>query len=234
MKHSWHISVLIPARNEEELLPRCLSSVLIARAHLAGPMTSDIVVVADSSTDRTAQIAAEILHSTGTVLNADVRTAGTSRASAAKTALARNRVPLERCWLVNTDADCVIPPSWLIDQIRLAEQGVEAIAGSVSVDSFAEREVADRFRASYTMRPDGSHPHIHGANLGVRADVYLRAGDWADLSSAEDHDLWRRLVDAQSATVSTSRIKVSTRGRRLGRAPHGFAGALAAHNSIRP
>ena len=55
-------------------------------------------------------------------------------------------------------------------------------------------EKGGTFRETYEIRPDGSHPHVHGANLGVRADAYLRAGGWADLRTAEDHDLWRRLL----------------------------------------
>jgi glycosyltransferase involved in cell wall biosynthesis len=233
IEHPWHVSVLIPACNEEKLLPRCLRSLLIASSLLPDQVTSHIVVVADSSTDRTRQTAAELLQSTGTVVSAEVRTAGTARALAAECALARHRGPLERCWLANTDADCLIPPSWLIDQLRLADQGIEGIAGTVSVDSYEEHgpEVAGRFRTSYVIRPDGSHPHVHGANLGVRADAYLRAGGWADLRTAEDHDLWNRLLRTRCATVSTSRIEVATSGRRVGRAPHGFADALSAHNN---
>ena len=47
----WHICVLIPARNEEVLLPRCLRSVLKASARLPANVTFDIVVAVDSSTD---------------------------------------------------------------------------------------------------------------------------------------------------------------------------------------
>jgi glycosyltransferase involved in cell wall biosynthesis len=231
--HPWHVSVLIPASNEEKLLPRCIRSTLLAAALLPPPITSDIVVVSDSSTDRTRQIAAELLRSCGTVITAEVRTAGTARALAAECALTRRRAPLERCWLANTDADCIIPPRWLIDQLRLADEGIEGIAGTISVDSFEEHgpEVADRFRTTYIIEPDGSHRHVHGANLGVRADAYLRAGGWADLRTAEDHDLWNRLLRSRCATVSTSRIEVATSGRKTGRAPHGFADALSAHNN---
>ena len=125
-----------------------------------------------------------------------------------------------------------MPPDWLVDQLQLAEHEVEAVAGTVSVDNFDDHEpaVADRFRNSYTIGSDGTHPHIHGANLGLRADAYMRAGGWADLSTAEDHDLWGRLVRVGAKTVSTARIEVVTSGRRTGRAPRGFADALAAHN----
>jgi hypothetical protein len=42
--------------------------------------------------------------------------------------------------------------------------------------------------------------------------------------------LWRRLIRIGARTVSTARIEVVTSGRRMGRAPEGFAGALAPHN----
>ncbi len=42
---SWHISVVIPARNEEDLLASCLESVLEARAELSAATSFDLVVV---------------------------------------------------------------------------------------------------------------------------------------------------------------------------------------------
>ena len=234
MQSGWHVSVLIPARDEEQLLPRCLHSVLVARSMLDEFTTSDIVVVADSSSDRTAQIATAILGKQGKVLPATAGAAGVARLLAANYALSRTRKPFESWWLANTDADCIVPPAWLTDQLRLARAGIEAFAGTVSVDSFEEHspQVADRFRASYTIASDGSHSHVHGANLGVRADSYLRAGGWSPLDTAEDHDLWNRLIRNHATVVSTARIEVITSGRRVGRAPDGFAGALAAHNEV--
>ena len=46
-----------------------------------------------------------------------------------------------------------------------------------------------RFRMTYQINTDGTHPHVHGANLGMRADAYLAAGGWNPLPTAEDHDL---------------------------------------------
>jgi glycosyltransferase involved in cell wall biosynthesis len=231
-KHPWHICVLIPARNEEELLSRCLRSVLAAKTPLEHSVMTDIVVAADSSTDQTIRIAASVLQAQGTVLNTNAGNVGTARRLAARLALRRYGGCLRRCWLANTDADCVVPAYWLIEQLRLAKEGIEAVAGTISVDSFEEHDpqVPSRFRSSYVVAIDGSHSHVHGANLGVRADAYLRAGGWADLRTAEDHDLWRRLSLAGAAMHSTKLIEVVTSGRRVGRAPHGFADALAAHN----
>jgi glycosyltransferase involved in cell wall biosynthesis len=190
----------------------------------------DIVVVADRSTDRTLTIAAALLEGHGTAVSIDAGAVGAARRVAASLLLQRR--PPEKLWIANTDADCIVPRNWLTNQLALAAQGVEAVAGSVSVDSFAEHQprVAAKFQASYLLEADGSHKHVHGANLGVRADIYLRAGGWEPLYTAEDHDLWNRLAAVGARRLSTSRIEVATSGRIVGRAPHGFAEALAAHN----
>jgi glycosyltransferase involved in cell wall biosynthesis len=54
---AWRVAVLIPARDEEELLPRCLRSVLIATASLPAFVRSEVIVVVDRSVDRTSQVA---------------------------------------------------------------------------------------------------------------------------------------------------------------------------------
>jgi glycosyltransferase involved in cell wall biosynthesis len=230
----WHIAVLVPARNEEQLLPRCLASIVAAVAQLPAGVTADVVIAVDRSSDRTLEIAERMVHGRGIVICTKSGIVGRARALAARTALGRYRGTLSRCWLANTDADSSVPTSWMTDQLNLASDNVEAIAGTVDVDSFAEHSnaVAGRFRTSYVMRPDGSHPHVHGANLGVRADAYIRAGGWKSITTAEDHDLWNRLEKTGANRISISRLSVVTSGRRVGRAPHGFADALAAHNEV--
>jgi glycosyltransferase involved in cell wall biosynthesis len=228
----WEIAVLIPARNEEVLLARCLESVIRAIDALPVTLSATIVLVSDSSTDRTAEIGYSIIGGRGSVIHSRVGTVGTARAQAASYAITNRTAPLSNLWLANTDADCVVPPVWLCDQIDFAASGIEAVAGIVSVDSFDEHgpEVPARFYSSYAIHADGTHPHIHGANLGVRADRYQEVGGWADLKTAEDHDLWGRLSRKGVRLLSSARLKVVTSGRRIGRAPSGFAGALGAHN----
>ncbi len=229
---AWEIAVLIPARNEEMLLGHCLESVIQSIEALPRSIGASIVVVSDCSTDRTAEIAYSLVGPQGNVLHAHAGTVGTARALAASYAIAKTSAPLSRVWLANTDADCVVPPSWLSDQIEFAIAGIEAVAGIIAVDSFKEHgpQVPARFRASYSIYADGTHPHIHGANLGVRADRYVNVGGWADLKTAEDHDLWGRLRRTGARLRSSAHLQVVTSGRRMGRAPSGFAGALAAHN----
>ncbi|AFL86896.1 glycosyl transferase [Terriglobus roseus DSM 18391] len=230
----WHMAVLIPARNEELLLPRCLRSVAAACAVLPAGVTSDIIVVSDGSTDTTADLARAMLqHTCGRVLEVDAGNVGLARALAAETALTRHRGNPWRCWLANTDADCEVPQNWLLDHLSLARRGYTAVAGIVDVDCFVEHRehVETRFRVTYQINDDGTHPHVHGANLGVRADAYMLAGGWNALETAEDHDLWARLRTA-GTHLSDARLRVVTSGRRVGRAPLGFAGALAKHNEF--
>lgn len=234
MMKPWHMAVVIPARDEELLLPRCLQSVAAACAMLPTGVTTDVIVVSDGSTDATAEIGRAVLQKTrGAVLEVDAGNVGLARSLAAETALQRYRGDLSHCWLANTDADCEVPQSWLLDHLRLAQRGYTAVAGIVDVDCFAEHHahVETRFRVTYQINEDGSHPHVHGANLGVRADAYVLAGGWNALETAEDHDLWGRLRVA-GTHLSDARLRVITSGRRVGRAPLGFAGALAAHNDF--
>jgi glycosyltransferase involved in cell wall biosynthesis len=227
-----HIAVLIPARDEEALLPRCLASILRARKLLPPEVSCDIVVAVDQSTDRTLAIARRMLRGRGFAFIVQAGVVGVARARAAQVALSRYAGDLARSWLANTDADCIVPESWLIDQLLLAHNGAQAVAGIVEVDDFSEHRpgVDRRFRETYLIHADGTHPHVHGANIGFRADVYLQAGGWAPLSTAEDHDLWNRLAQLPCRRLSVAQVKVLTSGRRAGRAPHGFAHALAAHN----
>ena len=225
---SWHVAVLIHARNEELLIQRCLNSVLAACSRLPSSISTDVVVACDSSTDLTLEIAERVLENSGIAVATEVAIVGCARRLAARIALQRYAGPLSRCWLANTDADCCVPSTWLIDQIAIADQGIDALAGVISVDSFEEHSADSdiRFRNSYLIHSDGSHPHVHGANMGVRADAYLRSGGWRGLETAEDHDLWNRLVGTASRQHATARVSVITSGRRVGRAPGGVRGGV--------
>lgn len=199
---------------------------------LPAGVTSDLVVAIDRSTDASFGLAKHLVGRSGVVIETDAGCVGAARGLAARTALHRYSGSPRCCWFANTDADCEVPETWLLDQVSLAEQGYAGVAGIVDVDSFEDHDalVPDRFRLTYLVRSDGSHPHVHGANLGVRADAYLKAGGWRELHNAEDHDLWHRLDHPDHRRLSDARLKVVTSGRRFGRAPHGFADALAAHN----
>jgi cellulose synthase/poly-beta-1,6-N-acetylglucosamine synthase-like glycosyltransferase len=228
----WHICIIIPARNEEALLPRCLKSVICAGKALPSYCSFDISLAIDSSEDNSLAIGTELVAKYGQVFEIEEGVVGKVRMQATDAALKRYSGALEQCWLANTDADCEVPLHWLTYQLQQAITGVKAIAGIVAVDSFIEHDeqVPERFRETYILNEDGTHPHMHGANMGIRADTYLSVGGWNNISTAEDHDLWNRLKASHDFVESDVKLCVLTSGRRVGRAPDGFAQALAAHN----
>jgi glycosyltransferase involved in cell wall biosynthesis len=227
---AWCVGVIVPARNEELLLARCLRSVEQALACSGLPAgRTHTVVVADACTDRTAALASRMVASWGEVVVIDSGNVGRARRVGVSRLLERfAMVPRERLWLANTDADSAVPPSWIADQLERADMGIAAIAGVVDLDSFAEHSEIARRR--YQLRYDGAsdaHPHVHGANLGVRADAYLAVGGWPALDLAEDEALWCALAAGGWPTASTRSVAVTTSGRREGRAPGGLADLLA-------
>jgi cellulose synthase/poly-beta-1,6-N-acetylglucosamine synthase-like glycosyltransferase len=130
-------------------------------------------------------------------------------------------------WLANTDADTRVPSDWIATHLQHADANATAVAGIVELDTEDLRaDVEALYRASYILAADGTHAHVHGANLGVRADAYLDVGGWSDLAVAEDHCLWGRLLRGGWRLKSPAASVVHTSGRLQGRAIGGFADTL--------
>lgn len=217
------LAVVVPAHDEEELLPALLDSLHVARNRLPAGVACSIVVVADACTDRTEEVARQRLGARDVVVTCAERCVG--RARRLGTAIAVSDAGPPGTWLASTDADCVVPPTWLVDHLGFARARARAVAGIVALRG-GDTTLAGRFHAKYQVAPDGSHEHVHGANLGMRSDAYLRAGGWREVDTAEDHDLWDRLR-ADGPVVHTNSLVVSTSARVVGRAPRGFADGLA-------
>jgi hypothetical protein len=188
-----------------------------------------IVVVADSCSDATARLARRALGRSGEVVEAEVGRAGPARAVGTTRAL-QHWASFDPgvVWTSHTDGDTFVPVDWLAQQRIAASAGFAAVAGVVEVESFAEHRAGTEARhlAIYDRGLD-RHPHVHGANLAVRADAYLHAGGWADVPNGEDQALWAELGRLGYPSLSTRSIGVVTSGRRLGRASGGFADYLS-------
>ena len=104
----------------------------------------------------------------GEVLAVEIGSAGGARAAGVRAYLARHDRALESTWLASTDADTVVPETWIDHQLGLARLGVAGVAGIVAVDSFTDHpaHVPARWAGLYDGPLDDPHPHIHGANLG--------------------------------------------------------------------
>ena len=223
---AWTVGVVIPACDEAATIVSCVRSVCRALDELGNPLRSWVAVVADACTDDTAQRAQTALGPRGEVIESSARAAGAARQIGAQAILRRfTCIPRDALWIANTDADSSVPTDWIREQLRLAAQGYCGVAGIVGVDFVGglPHSSLRRIMHDYVVHPDGSHPHVHGANMGVRADAYLDAGGWKELRLAEDHCLWNRIRARNWQTISSSSSRVTTSGRLKGRAPGGFA-----------
>lgn len=218
------VGVVVPVNDEWELLPSCLDAILAARAHVHESVSRRIavriVLVLDRCTDGSGDIAAAAQDVE--VVRVDARNVGMARRTGAAHVLAKSPASSTSLWLANTDADSAVPVSWLTAMIEEADKGADLVLGTVTPAAGLPPSQQRLWHSLH--RPYEGHPHVHGTNFGIRADVYQRLGGWPTISSGEDRrlaDLAARAGDVRVAR--TPRIPVRTSVRLRARAPVGFS-----------
>jgi len=207
------IAAVVPVPNEEGRLQACLSSLAHAAVHPS--LAADRVVIV-AVLDRCKDGSAVLAHAgADVVVDVDAGSVGAARAAGSACAIA-----LGARWLAHTDADTTVAPDWLVAQ--LAERA-DVVCGTVAVSEWTALGQTMRRRFDARYRDVDGHRHVHGANLGVCASAYLRAGGFAPLRAHEDVDLVSRLERCGAHIAWSARPRVSTSARLRGRAPDGFA-----------
>ena len=210
------LGIVIPVHNEEVWLASCLQAVLKAAASpkLRDEMVHTLVVL-DSCTDDSACIAASFGVQTLTV---QARNVGIARATGAQRCL-----DMGARWLAFTDADTLVSPDWLADQL---DQCSDAVCGTVAVNDWSGHapQLALHFKTSYNDAH--GHRHIHGANLGVSAQAYRDAGGFPPLACSEDVALVHALVACGALIAWSAAPRVVTSARKDFRAAGGFGATL--------
>ncbi len=214
------IGVVVPVHNEEVCLEACLMALSVAALH-PGLQQEPVmlVVVLDDCSDRSPTIAQNHASGQFTCLTIAARNVGKARHAGAEHLLG-----LDARWLAFTDADTRVAPDWLVAQLALR---ADAVCGLVTVDDWSEQppHVPARFAARYRREDD--HRHVHGANLGICAVAYRRAGGFPPHASSEDVALVHRLMAIGARIAWSADPQVITSARARGRAPDGFAGHLS-------
>lgn len=240
------VAVVVPARNEEVLLPSCLQALALAadrweEVHAQGSV--QVLVALDHCTDATAHLAEaaaahdprfhalDLAHG---ALDADSVAPEQPTVGRARDLGLRRAVELlsrsgagQRTWVASTDADTVVPEDWLVAQTVLAarEDGPVVVAGTVGLDpSGVDGQVARRWQQGYTH--DAGHGHVHGANLGLPWETYAGLGGFQHVAEHEDAILVEAARSAGVPILATDKVRVVTSGRTEGRTPGGFAGFL--------
>lgn len=216
--------VVIPAHNEIGELPRTLRAVVTAAA--CAPVPTSVVVVLDKCKDGSEELAGGFgpdVH----FVSVDAGNVGAARAagfSYAEKLCAT--VDFARTWYATTDADTQVDPDWLVRQI---DADADMVLGVVRVNDWRHHSAAavQRYLRSYRRSSGaGGHDHVHGANMGFRADAYWAVGGFRALPSGEDVEIVERFTAAGCHIHRDAELSVVTSARPKGRAPRGFAGHL--------
>ncbi|MDN7177780.1 glycosyltransferase [Caballeronia sp. SEWSISQ10-4 2] len=210
------LGIIIPAHNEATHIDACVTAAKRAANHhqLLGEDVRVIVVV-DHCTDNTPAIAAAL---GADLISVSARNVGVARAEGARHALS-----LGARWLAFTDADSVVADDWLVRQLDCC---TDAVCGVIAVHDWSPHLAAVREHFARTYADADGHRHIHGANMGVSAEAYLRVGGFAPLEHSEDVALVEALI-ADGASIAWSALpRVVTSARTDFRAMKGFGATL--------
>jgi glycosyltransferase involved in cell wall biosynthesis len=213
--------VVVPAHNEIERLPRSLSALLAASMRTT--MRVLIVVVLDACDDGSERLAQRFgpnVH----FISIDAGNVGAARAAGFSYARSVcTATEAARTWFATTDADTIVESNWLS---HMAGAGADMVLGTVRIPVWRlPVEVARRYLAAYQSNGPG-HDHVHGANMGFRADAYWSVGGFRALATGEDVDLVERFEAAHLSIHRDAKLSVTTSARQDGRAPGGFAAHL--------
>ena len=204
------VSVIVPARNEQECLGACLDSLLAQTG-----VNFEVIVVDDHSTDRTREIAEAKLCGPGLrpgkVISARTLAAGCSgKCNAAQSGadVARGE------WLLFTDADTVHLPGSLERSLREAREHQVAMLSyspAQEVRGFIENavmpviyaELAMTYRPKDVCDPESPAAAANGQYLLISRQAYDAVGGHAAVS----HTLLEDVALAQRVKRSGGRLR---------------------------
>lgn len=195
------VSVVVPARNEEEMIGGCLESILRQE-----PAPHEVILVDNGSTDQTGQIArslgVKVIYQPKPGLHI-ARQTGLEAATGEVVAA--------------TDADCRVEPGW-IAAIEEAFSDPEVVETYGPLEFF-DGPLFDRLLSRYGyplflgLMAKLGQPNTAGGNHAVRRQVALEVGGY-DVPYGEDLRLMLKLKQ-RGKIVYTPKARVLTSGRRL-------------------
>jgi cellulose synthase/poly-beta-1,6-N-acetylglucosamine synthase-like glycosyltransferase len=195
------VSVVLAARNESQHIRACLRSLL--DQHYDGQY--EVVVTDDNSTDETVQKVAAVARRNAAVRLIRIRSlpsGWTPKKYALSQAIANSHGDI----ILTTDADCIVPPTWIAGMVRYFQPSVGVVAGLVTLDEPGGRptlwtrlQKLELFALFAAAAGGMTHGIISasGGNLAYRRETYLSSGGLQALRgllSGDDDLLVQRMV----------------------------------------
>ncbi len=177
-----HLSIIIPAFNEEALITQCLDSIHDSLAANQQPgFTSEIIVADNNSTDKTAELAKQ---SGAKVVFEPINQIGRARNAGAAVATGD--------WLLFVDADSLLNPGMVADILQMIKTGKHIGCGSTmympNLNWYFSVILYLWNRLSMTLR------WASGALVVCRTDAFHEVGGFnQDMFAADEIDLVKLL-----------------------------------------
>lgn len=208
-KYAPFISVIVPARNEEKNIARCLSA-LLNQTYPAE--LYEIILVNDNSTDNTLAIANSFAEKDTRLrlMNTSEAFKITGKQRALDTGIHESKGEL----ILSTDADCKVPPEWIENIVREFSPEIGFVAGYSIIDEGAvshhsrlkrtfiklqSLEVLAIQLTSVGSMAQGFIWACTGCNLAYRKAVYDELGSFGALGlTVADDSLLLQWVDRKT------------------------------------
>lgn len=190
-----HFSIIIPARNEEASIEKCLHSVLNQNYpdHLF-----EVIIADDYSTDNTASVVASIQqsHINLHLLQIEKILQQNQLNSYKKKALELAIQQAKGEWIVTTDADCIVSEHWLStlcdfiarhDSVFVASP-VKLINTGSFVSLFQCLDFISLQGITAASVNEGFHTMCNGANLAYKKSVFFEVGGFKGIDHIASGD----------------------------------------------
>lgn len=178
LKPATRFSVIIPARNEEENIERCISSVL---CNDYPENLYEVIVVDDFSVDATARIIKKMQQQFSNVKLIELKNfVGTQLNSYKKKSIETAIANSSYEWIVTTDADCRVSKHWLKlfdnfiqknDPVFIAAP-VKFFNDSSFISIFQSLDFLSLQGITAASVSAGFHSMCNGANLAYKKDAF--------------------------------------------------------------
>lgn len=240
---SLRVSVVVPAKDEEALIGRCLEA--LASQDGIGYEEYEVLLVLDRCSDGTEGRAREVAKRHPRLrlrfLEGPGEGVGHARRAGMEAAYGRLMETIGPDGLIaSTDADSTVEAAWLSAQLALVGEGARAIGGRIELEddgrflpegalAWYEEQGLSRYRRVLSTGADSPPEHwqFSGASLSLTARTYREIGGLPPRADLEDEYLERALEEKGVWISRSSSVKVTTSARTRGRARRGLAHDLS-------
>ncbi|MGI9138926.1 MAG: glycosyltransferase [Sediminibacterium sp.] len=209
--HYTNFTIIIPARNEASNIKTCVDSIL---AQNYPDKFYEIIVIDDFSEDNTAFIVQSIQN-----VNQHVRLLSLSNfykeneiRSFKKKAIEKAVLHAKGDWIITTDADCIVPPNWLLLYHQFIEKN-KPVFVAAPVMFIKESGILNTFQVLDFLALQGitaaavgagKHSMSNGANLAFEKSAFIAVGGYQgvdEIASGDDMFLMHKMKKTLSNRI---------------------------------